>query len=252
MIDRLLPGGFYHYLGSLTTPPCTPGVSWYVLKRKAVVCQRQIDRLSAVLTILQVTSPNTSPKPRPTPTPTPKPTPKPTHSAARRRCQQSRHPAVAPATSDHDAIERRVRRRFLRARAQCAALPAPRRLCRGTVKLFSLAVPSQDPPSSSLGSARARLLRLLRAHLAALSALALPGGETGRQASHRPGGSSQPPPKSPTPPPLAHPGAGLGVVAIWSRCGTAAWAEKSTLVAARAAGHCSEGRGPARLLRAAF
>ena len=41
-----------------------------------------------------------------------------------------------------------------------------------------------------------------------------------------------------------HPGAGLGVVAIWSRCGTAAWADTSTLVAARAAGHCSEGRGP--------
>ena len=53
MVERLLPGGFYHYLGSLTTPPCTPGVSWYVLKRKAVVCRRQIDRLTAVLTVLQ-------------------------------------------------------------------------------------------------------------------------------------------------------------------------------------------------------
>jgi len=53
MLERLLPGGFYHYLGSLTTPPCTPGVSWYVLKRKAVVCQRQIDRLSSVLAALQ-------------------------------------------------------------------------------------------------------------------------------------------------------------------------------------------------------
>ena len=47
MLQPLLAGGFYHYLGSLTTPPCTPGVSWYVLKQQATVCQRQIDRLTA-------------------------------------------------------------------------------------------------------------------------------------------------------------------------------------------------------------
>jgi hypothetical protein len=185
-------------------------------------------------------------------------------SAARRRRQQPRHAAVAPATSDHDAIERRVRRWLLRPSAQRAALPAPRRLRRGTVKAYCS--PRQRPrgispspmyrrpslplPSPPLGGARARLLRLLRARLAALSGSALPEGrETARQASHRPGGSSRLPSKSPMPlatqaltQPNPNPGAGLGVVAIWSRCSTAAWADTSTRVAARAAGHRSAGR----------
>nr|HJX83773.1 carbonic anhydrase family protein [Candidatus Angelobacter sp.] len=34
---------FYRFTGSLTTPPCTPGVTWIVLKDPAEFSQRQID-----------------------------------------------------------------------------------------------------------------------------------------------------------------------------------------------------------------
>jgi carbonic anhydrase len=40
-----LAEGYYHWWGSLTTPPCTEGVSWNLLKKKETVCQRQIDVL---------------------------------------------------------------------------------------------------------------------------------------------------------------------------------------------------------------
>ncbi len=53
MLEPLLPGGFFHWMGSLTTPPCTPGVSWYLLKQRAPVCQQQLDRLSRALTNVQ-------------------------------------------------------------------------------------------------------------------------------------------------------------------------------------------------------
>jgi len=37
-----LSGGFYHYVGSLTTPPCAEGVHWYVAKEKAPVTKDMI------------------------------------------------------------------------------------------------------------------------------------------------------------------------------------------------------------------
>merc|ERR1712110_964173 len=43
-----LGGGFYHYKGSLTTPPCAETVHWYVLKRGAPVTKRMLDSFRAV------------------------------------------------------------------------------------------------------------------------------------------------------------------------------------------------------------
>lgn len=44
-INGLLPvrRGYYHYLGSLTTPPLTENVEWYVLPAPVTMSQRQID-----------------------------------------------------------------------------------------------------------------------------------------------------------------------------------------------------------------
>jgi carbonic anhydrase len=33
---------YYHYVGSLTTPPCTEGVHWYILKKPATASKNQI------------------------------------------------------------------------------------------------------------------------------------------------------------------------------------------------------------------
>jgi len=44
-----LAEGYYHWYGSLTTPPCTEGVSWNLLKVRQTVCQRQIDLMKASL-----------------------------------------------------------------------------------------------------------------------------------------------------------------------------------------------------------
>jgi hypothetical protein len=41
--------GYYHWYGSLTTPPCTEGVSWNLLKVRQTVCQRQVDVMKAAL-----------------------------------------------------------------------------------------------------------------------------------------------------------------------------------------------------------
>jgi carbonic anhydrase len=41
-----LAQGYYHWYGSLTTPPCTEGVNWNLLKVTQTVCQRQIDKLA--------------------------------------------------------------------------------------------------------------------------------------------------------------------------------------------------------------
>ncbi|MBU1607030.1 MAG: carbonic anhydrase family protein, partial [Alphaproteobacteria bacterium] len=40
-----LRDGYYHYLGSITTPPCTEGVRWYVLKHTYAVNKKQVDKL---------------------------------------------------------------------------------------------------------------------------------------------------------------------------------------------------------------
>jgi carbonic anhydrase len=47
----LLPGNraYYHYKGSLTTPPCSEIVSWYVLKEPISASAEQINRFSAIL-----------------------------------------------------------------------------------------------------------------------------------------------------------------------------------------------------------
>jgi carbonic anhydrase len=48
---ELLPGNrdYYRYEGSLTTPPCSEGVRWLVLKHPVPVSAQQIDRLTKAL-----------------------------------------------------------------------------------------------------------------------------------------------------------------------------------------------------------
>lgn len=50
-LNALLPEdlSIYRYAGSLTTPPCTEGVAWHVLKDPVTASKAQIDRLSHVL-----------------------------------------------------------------------------------------------------------------------------------------------------------------------------------------------------------
>ena len=47
--EDLLPSNraFYYYQGSLTTPPCTEGVSWYVMKHPIRVSEEQVARFSS-------------------------------------------------------------------------------------------------------------------------------------------------------------------------------------------------------------
>jgi len=52
-----LTHGYYHWYGSLTTPPCTEGVSWNLLKVREKVCQAQVDRLQAALANTQASIP---------------------------------------------------------------------------------------------------------------------------------------------------------------------------------------------------
>jgi len=52
-LSAALAEGYYHWWGSLTTPPCTEGVSWNLLKKKETVCQRQIDVLKEALVATQ-------------------------------------------------------------------------------------------------------------------------------------------------------------------------------------------------------
>lgn len=49
--NGLLPSNMalFRYMGSLTTPPCTEGVNWHVLRTTATASKQQIARLSAVL-----------------------------------------------------------------------------------------------------------------------------------------------------------------------------------------------------------
>ena len=49
-VGRILPGSldYYTYDGSLTTPPVTEGVRWFVLKKHIVISRRQIEVLGAL------------------------------------------------------------------------------------------------------------------------------------------------------------------------------------------------------------
>merc|ERR1719440_121953 len=48
-LTAALAQGYYHWYGSLTTPPCTEGVNWNLLKVRQTVCQRQVDVMKAAL-----------------------------------------------------------------------------------------------------------------------------------------------------------------------------------------------------------
>jgi carbonic anhydrase len=52
-LEPLLADGFFHWEGSLTTPPCTEGVSWVLLRRTSHVCARQVQRLRASLATMR-------------------------------------------------------------------------------------------------------------------------------------------------------------------------------------------------------
>jgi carbonic anhydrase len=43
-VADLLPAerGYYTFIGSLTTPPCSEGVTWFVLKTPAQVSRREV------------------------------------------------------------------------------------------------------------------------------------------------------------------------------------------------------------------
>ncbi len=44
-VDEMLPENtenYYHYQGSLTTPPCSEGVQWYVLKETVTASKEQL------------------------------------------------------------------------------------------------------------------------------------------------------------------------------------------------------------------
>ena len=50
---RMLAGGYYMWKGSLTTPPCTEGVTWLLLRNRSYVCPRQLERLRTSLGRMQ-------------------------------------------------------------------------------------------------------------------------------------------------------------------------------------------------------
>ena len=52
-IKPLIKSGFYHWSGSLTTPPCSEAVDWTLFKGRLPVCQAQVDRLKAALSNVQ-------------------------------------------------------------------------------------------------------------------------------------------------------------------------------------------------------
>ncbi|MFC0179820.1 carbonic anhydrase [Thorsellia kenyensis] len=50
-INALLPvdKDYYSFMGSLTTPPCTEGVHWQVLKEHVKISQGQLDKIKAII-----------------------------------------------------------------------------------------------------------------------------------------------------------------------------------------------------------
>jgi len=48
-LSEELKHGYYHWYGSLTTPPCTEGVSWNLLQARETVCQAQVSKITAAL-----------------------------------------------------------------------------------------------------------------------------------------------------------------------------------------------------------
>jgi carbonic anhydrase len=44
-----LESGFYRYMGSLTTPPCSEGVNWYVMKQPILASAEQIETFRGVM-----------------------------------------------------------------------------------------------------------------------------------------------------------------------------------------------------------
>ena len=50
-LSSLIPNNLHHfaYHGSLTTPPCTEGVHWIVMKEKILIAQAQIDQFVALV-----------------------------------------------------------------------------------------------------------------------------------------------------------------------------------------------------------
>lgn len=52
-IEKLLPDTeldkFWHYNGSLTTPPCSEGVKWYVAKKHIYASEEQIEEMAALV-----------------------------------------------------------------------------------------------------------------------------------------------------------------------------------------------------------
>ena len=53
LLTPALADGYFHYTGSLTTPPCTEGVDWNLAKGVLSVCQAQLDRLAEGLKSVQ-------------------------------------------------------------------------------------------------------------------------------------------------------------------------------------------------------
>jgi carbonic anhydrase len=50
-LSELLPQNksFYHYAGSLTTPPCSEVVNWYILKNNITASAMQLSQFSSIL-----------------------------------------------------------------------------------------------------------------------------------------------------------------------------------------------------------
>ncbi len=50
-LNNMLPvnHSYYHYVGSLTTPPCTEGVEWFVMKEPVEASKEQIEKIKSAM-----------------------------------------------------------------------------------------------------------------------------------------------------------------------------------------------------------